>query len=114
MGDIRQCLNITIIDDKIEEGNIGETFFVQLVPASGSSDHILFDVTQLYGIVIEDSDGKLGVPGRVEFSNVTNFRTHAEILGLSNGVKSARGNMQSESVKCPSSQLEVLLYKHAL
>ena len=61
VGDIRQCLNITVLDDKIEEGNVGETFYVQLVPASGSSDHIIFYINNLYGIVIEDSDSKLGI-----------------------------------------------------
>lgn len=54
-GDTRQCVNITIIDDNIEEGNIPEDFDVQLLPVTGGG--LDFDPTNLE-IEIVDSDSK--------------------------------------------------------
>lgn len=51
----RKCVDITILDDNIEEGELAETFSVQLVSTTPPSEGVTVDF-DLVTISIIDSD----------------------------------------------------------
>ena len=59
VSELRKCINITILEDNLEEGDVGEIFSVQILSVSSSSDEddILINSNQLL-VSILDSDGK--------------------------------------------------------
>ena len=59
VGELRKCINITILEDNLEEGDVGEIIGVQLLSDSSSSyeDDIRINSSLLL-VSILDSDGK--------------------------------------------------------
>ena len=60
VGATRMCVNVTILDDEVEEGDVERNLFVRLSPGTGGTDNLDIDFDILYEIIIEDSDGKFG------------------------------------------------------
>ena len=59
VSELRKCINITILEDNLEEGDVEEIIGVQLLSGSSSSDedYIGINSNQLL-VSILDSDGK--------------------------------------------------------
>ena len=59
VSELRKCINITILEDSLEEGDVGEIIGVQILSGSSSSgeDDILINSNQL-SVSILDSDSK--------------------------------------------------------
>ena len=58
VGELRKCINITILEDSHEEGNEPEYIVLQLLSGSSSGQDDIDINLSLYQVAILDSDGK--------------------------------------------------------
>ena len=60
-GELRKCIDITIIEDGLEEGSEPEYIALQLLPDSFSGQDDIDINVRLYQVAILDSDGKYSI-----------------------------------------------------
>ena len=58
VGELRKCINITILEDNLEEGDVGEIIGVQLLSGSSSDEENIIINFNLVFVSILDSDSK--------------------------------------------------------
>ena len=59
VGELIKCINITILEDNLEEGDVREIIGIQLLSVSSSSDEDDIRInSNLFLVSILDSDGK--------------------------------------------------------